>query len=462
MSLPTELIDVHTHTFTATMIPAKAILEKTFGIPKLIAVPVADFVVALGIIAEKHESAGNSATAGIIAALQNASIAPEGPSLVQALESLATEVAELSMKADLDDDLLRRLVDIPGGEVELAIPTTFEKSFATKLAQHVIEMLKAELQRAESTLGSYLDDLLFVFHLILTQQDNVRAAQKAYGEYGISSAPMNVLMMDMEKAYNENPSHPWTYQVEMNKQIQSMANVSGFIAFDPRRDDSLTIIESVMDTYNFRGVKVYPGLDYKPNDTRYPSLQNLYEYCVENDVPILTHCTPQGWEVTKGVSGLNSNPMYWEPILEQYPTLRLCYGHAGGGGAIVNSVDYPGWDWDWTAPSPSENNYAKQVLSHCNKYENVYCDFSYYDQLIIDADRDAQRAQLIANLTQALTNTPAFGRKIMYGSDYHMPSLTHRVKEYFELWSSIFDHNVLKDFKDVFFCDNAKCFLRLA
>ena len=47
------------------------------------------------------------------------------------------------------------------------------------------------------------------------------------------------------------------------------------------------------------GVKFYPPMGYKPDDD-YDSIKELFEYC-NSEIPILTHCTPEGFEAVEGL-----------------------------------------------------------------------------------------------------------------------------------------------------------------
>ena len=71
-----------------------------------------------------------------------------------------------------------------------------------------------------------------------------------------------------------------------------------------------------MTTGNFKGIKLYPALGYYPFDY---DLLPLYVYCVQNDIPILTHCI-QGTIFYRG----KMNPLWQEhPVFENNDKEKL-------------------------------------------------------------------------------------------------------------------------------------------
>jgi predicted TIM-barrel fold metal-dependent hydrolase len=281
-------------------------------------------------------------------------------------------------------------------------------------------------------------------------------------------------MMDMQKAYaNERPYYRF-YKKQI-KRMEALVRSSercllGFVAFDPRRTDpdGLEVVRYGLGRGNC-GVKVYPPMGY----TAYPTdpvlrerFDRLYAYCCRESIPVLTHCTAKGFEAYH-FSGVLSDPDGWAEVLDQdrYRELTLCYGHAGGGGTLkkvdgpVDEVLYPGWyaenDEQWL----DDKNFARKVLAHCRRYANVYCDFSYFFDLMDDSDK---RTRFVNRLVQAYqgSNEPfSFRHKAMYGSDWHMPRVARHAGDFLDAMIAIFDHPVLVDHKHDFFANNALRFL---
>lgn len=75
-------------------------------------------------------------------------------------------------------------------------------------------------------------------------------------------------------------------------------------------------------------------MGYRPSDDaeHKKTLNKFFDWCVQKNVPIFVHCTPEGFQTSKKL-GLNAHPKYWREILKErrWNKLRLCFGHAGGG-----------------------------------------------------------------------------------------------------------------------------------
>ncbi len=133
-------------------------------------------------------------------------------------------------------------------------------------------------------------------------------------------------------------------------------------------------------------------------DEKYEALiDSLFKYCSENRVPLFTHCTNQGFEAypdSEPPSGYCANPKYWEKALEKYNDLILCLGHAGGTNGWfcenratdrvkadeINSADIV--DESEKQEENWNHSYAALVFKLCVKYDHVYCDASYLDEMV--------------------------------------------------------------------------------
>ncbi len=178
-----------------------------------------------------------------------------------------------------------------------------------------------------------------------------------------------------------------------------------FLSIDPRMGSDIEII-SFVEKYvgsglPFIGIKLYPALGYFPFDKR---LDKVYAFCEENEVPIMTHCTPSGayflgeLNTSMGVPfsidykdaggqvhepsvkrphkfSLKSNdadcdiflqPENWSTVLANYPKLKVCFAHMGGVAQIFKKTK-PGEPPSW----------YEDVKSLMATYENVYADVSY-------------------------------------------------------------------------------------
>ncbi len=235
----------------------------------------------------------------------------------------------------------------------------------------------------------------------------------------------------------------------------------------------------------FMGFKMYPSLGYKPLDPRLPALSGksgptIYQLCVENDLPIMTHCSPggainqdvyyymdydyldaknrndvvemekiskymhlknnKGKELSsddKSIQYFRDNyasPSAWEQVLKVYKDLRICFAHFGGSDISKTGEPLSGWnvpidkygsEWDTKL-------WNQKILQLIEQYENVYTDFSYFflltyqDQLEIasNAEEMEKLEEIIdicrINLIAAFMRSPKLKDRLLFGTDWYM------------------------------------------
>ncbi len=117
---------------------------------------------------------------------------------------------------------------------------------------------------------------------------------------------------------------------ELNKNICDVAAkypdyYIPFCTVDPRRgEEGLELVEIAVKEWGAKGIKLHPSSGWYPNDRdlTYP----LYELILDLDIPILTHCGPEG-----GFSPAKyGDPFCWDDVLSDFPELRVCLAHAAG------------------------------------------------------------------------------------------------------------------------------------
>ncbi len=203
------------------------------------------------------------------------------------------------------------------------------------------------------------------------------------------------LMMDMAycKKYGGG-TKPYEDQIEetaaaaeaINKKY-NRTRMLPFIAADPHREDVVTIVTEALEREVFKGVKVYPVMGFTPNDRR---LYPIYEHCVQNSIPITTHCQ------NGGIPGLGdyyhlADPEHWASVLEDFPTLTLNLGHNDRTGST------------WQA----------KIAQLINTYQNVYTDISYNYEMWFMPRR------YFTNIKNMLS-TPKIQDRLLYGTDWFM------------------------------------------
>lgn len=143
----------------------------------------------------------------------------------------------------------------------------------------------------------------------------------------------------------------------------------------------------------FVGVKLYPALGYFPYDAR---LRGVYRYCEANNIPIMTHCTPDGsfflGKLTASMGapeaiggapavqfGKGDNlaecdvflfPEQWRYVFKEFPKLKVCFAHMGGWGEM-----FP--DKARAAALAGAPSWYEKVLHLMERFPNVYTDVSY-------------------------------------------------------------------------------------
>jgi len=235
----------------------------------------------------------------------------------------------------------------------------------------------------------------------------------------------------------------------------------------------------------FMGFKMYPSLGYKPLDSRLPALSGksgptIYKLCVENDLPIMTHCSPggainqdvyyymdydymdakdrndiaemekisrymklknnKGKELSNDDKSMQyfrdnyASPTAWEQVLQVYKDLRICFAHFGGSDISKTGEPLSGWnvyidkygtEWDTKL-------WNQKILQLIENYENVYTDFSYFflltyqDQLEVasNADEMERLEECInicrTNLITAFVRSPKLKDRLLFGTDWYM------------------------------------------
>lgn len=195
-------------------------------------------------------------------------------------------------------------------------------------------------------------------------------------------------------------------------------------------------IRSIGSHY-FIGIKVYPPLGFDPwpdNDKKeMVKVRYLYQFCVDNNVPITSHCSPGGFLVSNEYKNYSS-PNKWEQVLNSYPDLRLNLAHFGG-------EEMGKW----------RDKIVELIL--CGKYANFYTDISYqgvhknsYNSLrtLLDRYDSHQRMKLMEH--------------IIFGTDF-MINLQD-IRSYSEYLKNFTDtESVTPEEKDMMCCRNAEKFL---
>ncbi len=219
-----------------------------------------------------------------------------------------------------------------------------------------------------------------------------------------------------------------------------------FLAVDPRRKGILELIKLKVAEGKgvFKGIKLYPPMGYLPT---HPKLRPILEYCAEHDIPIITHASPGGiqnsctklfvsdssgkdrWEnfvVYRGNKrAFFADPLRWQPILEDMPTLRINFAHAGGSDQLLDEKmeiirGLPPW--------------LAKIIGFMNSYPNVYADLSHYTERLA-----------LEKMLEYVDRHPIMNSRLMFGTDFVMILMDKKLgktERYFDNFS-MFNEKIL-------------------
>ena len=198
-----------------------------------------------------------------------------------------------------------------------------------------------------------------------------------------------------------------------------------FVAVDPRRPEIQTKVVDLIENHGFAGVKLYPPLGYYPFDDR---LRPIYAYAEANRVPVLTHCSrggvyyrgkitkdmlkhprtgqPLRREKHKAFTDVYTDPDNYVYVLDEFPNLKLCLAHFGGGKEWEAYLAHP-----WSSSSSQPRSWLSRIadLIRSGKYPNLYTDISS----TLHEDR-------YLPLLKVLLQDPALRTKVLFGTDFYL------------------------------------------
>ena len=292
-----------------------------------------------------------------------------------------------------------------------------------------------------------------------------------------------------------------------------------FVAYNPFREhwpiakasrsgEALRIVRDAIENHGAFGVKFYPPSGYRPTSNTIPGKPNtlftgfpnrqwearyrkltlvegqngkpdthrihpvsgedldeltgqLLDWCIARDIPVFAHCNTGEFEARYNYGLRNADPAYWEEFLISRSTpgkpctLRLCLGHAGGSSF---------WFGDHGGDSIAQKRWGETVYRLCTTYPNVYCEIGVHGQI----GEEQYRSHFIEKLEQLFRESQAridagehaypFAKKVMYGSDWFMPS-GMTLEYYLDAYQRAFIDPRLEDNYPDFFLGNALGYL---
>jgi len=473
-----KVIDVHTHVFNARDLPLIGILN-ALGAPRPVAVVVAE---ALLLSMPDEEAAPN------LEAIADRVEHPKIRELSSLQRNILGEFVETSRL-----DLLRQVATYLKVEPDVTLVAETMAKVGLPADDNLPQWARIQELTVAKDLGEVLKGYVrFIGVMIMNHEEIVALLKSSYPNTDLFVHHM----MDMEVAYDDKPMTPFPDQIRAMKKLDAAfpGELMHFVAFDPfRRTSALTWATKAVTDDGAVGLKIYPPSGYRAADNekysfppkpgwfeiwgkqrwkaRYgnwtedaldKTLEGAYQWAATNCVPILTHCTPHGFEADKDY-GLMADPFFWAEALskKENANLALCFGHAGGEAYWFSD---PADDAKQNAKPPGDPwQFGNQVVEMCLTYPNVYCEVGYLDPIL-----DPRKMDLLVRRLEAIIERPSMdgtwrlGSKIMFGTDWHMLYKEAGYEEYLAKWDEVIKRVANGAWRQAFFGGNAKKSLRLA
>lgn len=299
----------------------------------------------------------------------------------------------------------------------------------------------------------------------------IQASHKKFGDHGIVVLPQVLDTLDLDDIKSSHKRcRTQVYEVlQLKRNAIYRSHIFPFLPVDPREAYTLDISNWISAHINpdkgFCGIKIYPAAGFFPFDIR---LDSVWKWAEENQIPVMTHATRTGSYylgtqssiLSQGgfiVPSLNpgsptmgpilnlvnatlaetsilkknkiwcnvfGNPICYEPVLQKYPNLKICFAHLGGINEVVRSAN--GKSLEGYPPNLVVNNWYTEILRLMTMYKNVYADISY------TLSDDTALGIIAAHFTNPL-NLDNFDQplidKLLYGTDFYMTKTEKRGKE---------------------------------
>lgn len=208
-------------------------------------------------------------------------------------------------------------------------------------------------------------------------------------------------------------------------------NIIPFIHLDPRNKNCFENLNSCVDFWNFKGIKIYCNLGYFPYDEK---LLQCFDYIQGKNIPVIAHCSPlnpvhyrgRKEEILKMLEKSNvkfdyagknakelcqyfGHPKQWEYILERYPKINFCLAHCGS--ELM---------WERYLNNPKDtDNWAKIIWDMSEKYPNLFFDISY-----------TMHNEKYWSLLKVILSNTVIRQKVLFGDDYYMVLVEGSITEF--------------------------------
>jgi predicted TIM-barrel fold metal-dependent hydrolase len=275
-------------------------------------------------------------------------------------------------------------------------------------------------------------------------------------------------LIDFDCWYGVTSSRPMNKQTElMGKLAKLQPNpdllANGYVPFDPLRmylmktgvlqgeKNPLDVVKHAIEMHGFAGVKIYPPMGFHayfnagrhncefgkhankwvhlpPNGLEIgkgldSALDDLYRYCLKNEVPILAHSANS--QASFVGSGVNAEPQWWQKLLDrtdggadgEFRNLRINLGHFGGIWChdMVQMSQMPN---DGADRCEKASAWTATILSvvASGRYPHLYFDIGDLGDIAVDSDAITQLAAFL-NM-QPSAEKEMLRSRLIYGTDW--------------------------------------------
>ncbi len=201
-----------------------------------------------------------------------------------------------------------------------------------------------------------------------------------------------------------------------------------FYAVNPFRYEFVGKTQKALDSGGFVGMKLYPSLGY---DLDAPGMDEVFQYCNKNDIPVLMHCNDGGFK-QDSIFVPNCDPKKWgkpfspDGYLEKYQRLKICFAHFGGQENFVSDDGLTNGSW------------THNILEMMREYPGrVFADVAYHSAALDENTRESY----FHNLGTILSN-PRYRTQVLWGTDTWMLRMVSRELAF---WGAFMPRAVTQD-----------------
>lgn len=275
------------------------------------------------------------------------------------------------------------------------------------------------------------------------------------------------LMIDYEYWFKNSIDNNIKNQINLIHQIVLLhkGKIHPFAPFDPARElafrkkknnpdgqleknSSLDLVKDAIENKGFIGVKLYNSLGYRPlnnekveDEWKRMAIRNekmqylfkgqeyddvlleLYEYCVQNEVPITTHCGMYGIESYPNASFDFGAAEFWKDVLVEYKNLRLNLAHFG---------------WNQKVKYGGVKSWVKEICEMMKDFPCLFTDVACHRVTTVQ-----DRQGYISEYKKIIRDFPIVKQRLLFGTDWHVLKRVKNYKKFKDGYVAVLKHNNL-------------------